>query len=239
MLKSATLALSLTVVANSAATVHHTPSFKVINKDNSAQVFPLNTELPVQLWKKACRKALSYPLRLRKQQQLAEQLNLALPEKINFATSELSNYQEQRIEGGFSCSGDIKETKPELGQATLALMNAWWAMDQGKNSFLKPLLRISMENPLTRNDSIVLIASHTGGEKGQKIFAQQVDSTNLLLNESKAAVAIFWLKQQRHQHAIDVLAHCDSNQCYQLQRKANKQKELQDEKTADDLTSYF
>jgi hypothetical protein len=237
MLSSALLAL--TVVASSATTVHHTPSFKVINQANSAQVYPLNTELPARLLEKACRKALSYPLRVQKQQQLAKQLNLALSEKINYATSHLSDYQEQRIEGGLRCSGKIKETQADLGEATLALMNAWWALEQGATGFLKPLLRISMANSATRNDSIVLIASQTGDKKRQEIFDKHIDNTSLLLNESKAALASFWLENGQYQSAIDVLAQCDSNQCYQLQGKVNMQKELQDEETADDLASYF
>ncbi|MBA6389915.1 hypothetical protein H4J38_03875 [Colwellia sp. BRX10-3] len=231
--------LSVSVVASSAATVHHTPSFKVINQADTAQVFPLNADLPTRLWVKACRKALSYPLRVQKQQQLAEQLNLALSDSINYATSHLSNYHDQKIEGGLSCSGTIKETEPELGKARLALMNAWWALEQGENSFLKPLLRLSMVNSATRNDAIVLIATKTGGEKGKGIFEHQVDGSNLLLNQSKAALANFWIEQGSYQSAIDILANCDSKQCYQLQRKVNTQKELQDEKTADDLSSYF
>ncbi len=231
--------LSITVVASSAETVHHTPFFKVTNQADSAQVFPLNSGLSTRLWSKACRKALSYPLRVKKQQQLAQQLNLALPEKINYATTQVSNYQDQRIDGGLSCSGKVKETKTGLGKATLALINAWWALEQGKTDFLKPLLRLSMENSVTRNDSMVLIATQTGGPKGQAIFEQKIDGTNLLLNASKAAFASFWLEQGNYQFAIDMLAQCDSQQCYQLQRKVNTQKELQDEETADNLASYF
>jgi len=231
--------LSVAVVASPVTTVHHTPFFKVINQAESAEVFPLNAELPTRLWKKACRKALSYPLRVRNQQQLAKQLNLALPENINYATSHLSDYQDQRIEGGLSCSGKVKETDPDLSKATLALMNAWWALEQGETSFLKPLLRLSMVNSATRNDSIVLIATQTGGQKGQEIFEQKVKGASLLLNASKAALASFWLEQGNYQPAIDILADCDSKQCYQLQREVKMQKELQDEKTADDLASYF
>lgn len=231
--------VSMAVAANPAATVHQTPYFKVSNQGNTAQVFPLKAELPRKLWKKACSKALSYPLRVEKQQLLAKELNLVLPKEINYATSHLSDYQEQKIEGGLSCSGKVEETKVELGKATLALMNAWWALEQDKTNLLKPLLRISMSNSATRNDSIVLIATQTGGEKGQKIFSQQVNSSNLLLNESKAAMANFWLEQGQYKPAINVLASCDSQACYQLQSKANIQKELQDEKTADDLSSYF
>lgn len=231
--------LTVTVTATSAVSVHHTPYFKVINQAESAQVFPLNAELPSRLWEKACRKALSYPLRVQKQRELAEQLNLALSEKINYATSHLSDYQDQRIEGGLSCSGKVKETEPDLSKATLALINAWWALEQGETSFLKPLLRLSMANSATRNDSIILIATQTGGQKGQEIFEQQVEGTNLLLNESKAALANYWLEQGSYQPAIDMLAHCDSKQCYELQREVKLKKELQDEETADDLASYF
>ncbi|TWX56861.1 hypothetical protein [Colwellia hornerae] len=231
--------LSVSVVATSAATVHHTPSFKVVNQAESAQVFPLNTELPFRLWKKACHRALSYPLRVEKQQQLAKQLNLTLPDKINYATSHLSNYQEKRIEGGLSCSGLVTETKPDLNKAMLALINAWWALEQGETKFLKPLLQLSMANLATRNDSIILIASQTGGKKGKEIFEQQANDINLLLNASKAALASFWLEQGNYQPAIDMLANCDSKTCYQLQRKVNMQKELKDEQTADDLASYF
>jgi hypothetical protein len=231
--------LSVTVAATSAATVHHTPYFKVINQADSAEVFPLNAELPTRLWKNACRKALSYPLRVQKQQELAEQLNLALSEKINYANIHLSDFQDQRIEGGLSCSGKVKEIQPNLGKATLALMNAWWALEQDETSFLKPLLRLSMANSATRNDSIILIATQTGGQKGQEIFKHQVEGTNLLLNASKAALANFWLEQGNYQPAINMLEHCDSQQCYELQRKVKLKKELQDEETADDLASYF
>ncbi|MCJ8296436.1 MAG: hypothetical protein MJK15_18720 [Colwellia sp.] len=231
--------LSVTIAASSAAIVHHTPAFKVINQADSAQVFPLNTDLPARLWTKACRKALSYPLRVLKQQQLAKQLNLALSDKINYATSHLSDYQDQKIEGGLSCSGKVNETKPELGKATLALMNAWWALEQGETSFLKPLLRLSIAHSATRNDAIVLIASQNGGQKGKEIFEEQVDGTSLLLNASKAALASFWIEQGDHQPAIDILAHCDSKLCYQLQLKVNLHKELEEEETADDLASYF
>lgn len=232
-------ALSVTVAAASAATVHHTPSFKVINQADTAQVFPLNADLPTRLWAKACRKALTYPLRVKNQQQLAQQLNLALPDTINYATSHLSDYQDQKIDGGLRCSGKIEAITPELAQATLALMNAWWALEQGESSFLKPLLRLSMANSATRNDAIVLIATQTGGEKGKEIFEQQVNQGSLLLNQSKAALASFLIEQGHYQSAIDTLASCDSKQCYQLQSKVNHQKELQDEKTADDLSSYF
>lgn len=235
----AAAALSVTVVASSAITVHHTPSFKVINQADTAQVFPLNAELSSRLWAKACRKALTYPLRMKNQQQLAKQLSLALPDAVNYATSHLSDYQDQKIEGGLSCSGKIEEITPELAKATLALMNAWWALEQGESSFLKPLLRLSMAHSATRNDAIVLIATQTGGEKGKEIFEQQVDQSSLLLNQSKAALANFLIEQGSYQSAIDILANCDSKQCYQLQSKVNQQKELQDEKTADDLSSYF
>lgn len=231
--------LSMTVAANAAATVHQTPYFKVVNEGNTAKVFPLKDNVPAKFWPKACRKALSYPLRVQKQQNLAKELNLSLPETINHATSELTDYREEKISGGLSCSGKVLETEAELGKATLALMNAWWALEQNKKSFLKPLLRISMANATTRNDAIVLIAKQTGGEKGQQIFEHQVNSTALLLNKSKAAMASFWLDQREYASAINILAHCDSQQCYQLQHKANIQKELQDEETADDLSSYF
>jgi len=231
--------MSMAVAANAAATVHQTPYFKVVNEGNTAQVFPLKDDVPSKLWAKACRKALSYPLRTQKQQNLAKELNLPLPETINHATSKLTDYQEEKISGGLSCSGTVVETEAELGKATLALMNAWWALEQKEKSFLKPLLRISVANPTTKNDAIVLIAKQAGGEKGQKIFAHQVDSTKLLLNNSKAAMANFWFEQGKYKAAINTLAHCDSQQCYQLQYKANIQKELQDEKTADDLSSYF
>ena len=226
-------------VAAHAATEHHTPYFKVINQGNTAKVFPLKTDLPVKIWKKVCRKALSYPLRLKKQQQLAKELNLTLPEHINYATSKLTNYQEQKIDGGLSCNGTIEEIKIEQGRAVLALMNAWWAVKENKKSFLKPLLSISISNPETKNDALVLIASETAGQKGQYIFKQQVNSNNLLLNESKASMANFWLVQGKYKQASNILAQCDSQLCYQLQYKAKMQKELQDEKTADDLSSYF
>lgn len=231
--------MSMAVVANAAATVHQTPYFKVVNKGNTAQVFPLKDNVSRKLWGKACRKALSYPLRVQKQQLLAKELNLSLPKTISYATSELTDYQEEKVEGGLSCTGNIEETEPEFGKATLALMNAWWSLEQNEKRFLKPLLRISMANSATRNDSIVLIATQTGGEKSEKIFKYQVDSTTLLLNKSKAAMANFWLEQGKYQLAIDILAHCNSQQCYQLHYKVKTQKELQDEKTADDLSSYF
>jgi len=60
-----------------------------------------------------------------------------------------------------------------------------------------------------------------------------------LLNESKAYMAHFWLEQGKHKQANDILAQCDSKPCYQLQYKVKRQKELQDEETADDLSSYF
>jgi hypothetical protein len=85
----------------------------------------------------------------------------------------------------------------------------------------------------------VLIAKQTGGKKGQEIFENQVNSAALLLNNSKAAMANYWLEQGNYKSAIEILARCDSQQCYQLQHKANIQKELQDEETADDLSSYF
>jgi len=239
MLKAAIITMMLITVAAHAATEHHTPYFKVVNEGNTAQVFPLKDNVPSKLWAKACRKALSYPLRVQKQQDLATELNLSLPKTINHATSKLTDYQEEKISGGLSCTGKVVETEAELGKATLALMNAWWALEQNKKSLLKPLLRISMANSTTRNDAIVLIAKQTGGEKGQKIFERQVDSETLLLNSSKAAMANFWLEQGQHKSAINILANCDSQQCYQLQYKANIQKELQDEKTADDLSSYF
>ena len=231
--------MSMAVAANAAATVHQTPYFKVVNEGSTAQVFPLKDNVPSKFWAKACRKALSYPLRVQKQQSLAKELNLPLPNTINHVTSELTDYQEEKISGGLSCTGKIVETEAELGKATLALMNAWWALEHKEKSFLKPLLRISMANSVTRNDSIVLIATQTGGEKGNTIFKAQVDSTRLLLNKSKAATANFWLEQEKYQLAMDILAHCNSQQCYQLQSKANIQKERQDEKTADDLSSYF
>lgn len=237
MLKTALI--SMVVAANAAATVHQTPYFKVVNEGNTAQVFPLNDNVPSKLWLKACRKALSYPLRTQKQQHLAKELSLLLPETINHATSELTDYQEEKISGGLSCTGKVVETEAELGKATLAIMNAWWALEQNENDFLKPLLRISMANVVTRNDAIVLIAKQTGGEKGRKIFELQVNSKALLLNNSKAAMANFWIEQEKYKSAIDLLAHCDSQQCYQLQYKAKVQKDLQDEKTADDLSSYF
>ncbi len=239
MFKVAAISMMLITVAAHAATEHHTPYFKVINEGDTAQVFPLKADLPTKLWTKACRKALSYPLRVQKQQQLAKEVNLPLPETVNYVTSELTDYQEEKIESGLSCHGKITETKKDLGKARLALINAWWALEQSKTSFLKPLLRISMATQATRNDSIVLIAKQAGGKKEQKIFEHQVDSTHLLLNKSKAAMASFWLEQGKHKQASNILAQCDSQQCYQLQYKANKQKELQDEKTADDLSSYF
>jgi hypothetical protein len=231
--------MSMAVVGNAAATVHQTPYFKVVNEGKTAQVFPLKDNVPRKLWGKACRKALSYPLRVQKQQQLAQELNLPLSETINYATSELTDYQEEKISGGLSCTGNIEETEPELGKAILALTNAWWSFEQNEKRFLKPLLRISMANTATRNDSIVLIATQTGGEKSEKIFKSQVDSKTLLLNKSKAAMANFWLEQGGYQSAIDITAHCNSQQCYKLHNKAKTQKELQDEKTADDLSSYF
>lgn len=231
--------MSMTVAANAAATVHQTPYFKVVNEGNTAKVFPLKDNVPSKLWAKACRKALSYPLRIQKQQSLAKELSLALPETINHATSELTEYQEEKISDGLSCTGKVVEIDTELGKATLALMNAWWALEQNEKSFLKPLLRISMANAITRNDAIVLIAKQTGGNKGQKIFENQVNSAALLLNKSKAAIASYWLEKGDYKSAIDILSHCNTQQCYQLQIKAKIQKEFQDEKTADDLSSYF
>lgn len=239
MFKRVAIAMMLITVPAHAETEYHSPYFKVINKGNAAQVFPLKAQLPTKLWTKACRKALSYPLRVQKQQQLAKELNLALPDTINYATTELTDYQEEKIEGSLRCTGKIVEIQAELGKARLALMNAWWAITQNKKSFLKPLLRISMSIPATKNDAIVLIASQTGGQKGEKIFKQQVNNHHLLLNESKATVAKFWLEQGKHQTASSILAQCDSQHCYQLKHTANKQKELQDEKTADNLSSYF
>ena len=231
--------LSITVVASSAPTVHHTPSFRVINRADSAQVFPLNANTPTKLWKKACRKALSYPLKVRNQQLLAKLLNLDLPKEIYFVKSQLTDYKEKINGDSISCSGKIKEVEPELGRSTLALMNAWWALEQGKIEFLKPLLQISMANSVTRNDAIVLIATHEGGSKRQSILEQQVDDTKLLLDDSKIALSNFWVEQGKYQPALDLLKGCEHSLCYQLQRKVSKEKELQDEKTADDLASYF
>jgi hypothetical protein len=231
--------LSITVVAASAPTVHHTPSFRVINRPDSAQVFPLNANIPTKLWKKACRKALSYPLKVRKQQLLAKQLNLDLPKGVYFVNSQLTDYQENKIDNGINCSGKVKEVSPDLGRSTLALMNAWRALEQEKIEFLKPLLQISMANDATRNDAIVLIATHEGGSKRQGILEQQADDTKLLLDDSKIALSDFWIEQGKYQSALDLLKDCDHPQCYQLQRKVSREKELQDEKTADDLASYF
>jgi hypothetical protein len=239
MLKVTIIPMLLITVAAHAATEHQTPYFKVVNDGNTAQVFPLKAGLPAKIWNKACRKALSYPLRVNKQRQLSKELDLPLPDTINYATSELTEYKEQKIEGGLTCNANIEETKTDLGRARLALMNAWWAIEQNKKGFLQPLLRISMSNPLTKDDSMVVIASQTSIQKGHKILTEQVNSNNLLLNESKASMAKFWLEQGNHKQASNILTQCDSQLCYQLQYKANIQKELYDEKTANNLSSYF
>lgn len=237
MLKAALF--SLAVATNNVETVHQTPFFKVVNKNNSAQVFPLDSELSVKLWSKACRKALFYPLGKNNQEQLAKQLNLPLPDTISYVTSKLTHYKEEKIDGGLSCSGNIKETNAERNKAILALTNAWWAFSKNKSKFLKPLLRISMANSATTNDSIALIAIHTKGNKGLKILETQVNSEKLLLNESKIEVANFWFERGKYQRSIKVLYNCKTDQCENLKKKAKLKKELKDNEGDDSLSRYF
>ncbi|MFQ3209970.1 MAG: hypothetical protein ACI8SC_000834 [Colwellia sp.] len=213
--------------------------FEVVLQGEWLRVTPKKNSLPYTTLQAACRNALSEPLRIAKQQALATELKLTLPETIAYAETEISHYIEKKESNTLLCKGDVVEVNIDYSKSVLALMNAWWYVNQNQKSVLKSLLRVAMTQPDVQTDAIVLIATQIGGVKGFAILSNKVGDTPLILPQSQLAASQLWMENNKFKQALSIITTCQKVECNRLRLKIINREELYDEKTVDDLSSYF
>lgn len=229
-----TLLTSATVVAAGSSAF-----FAVVAQGEWLKVTAKKDSLPYTALQAACRNALAEPLRIAKQQALATELNIALPDTIAYAETKISHYIEKKESKSLLCKGDVVEINNDYAKSVLALMNAWWFVDQNQKSALKSLLRIAMAQAEVQPDAIVLIAAQTGGAKGFAILTNKVADTQLILPQSQLAAAQLWLDNNKFKQALNIITSCQKVACNRLRLKIIDKKDRYDEQTVDDLSSYF
>lgn len=213
--------------------------FEIVPQGEWLKVTPKKESLPYAAVQAACRNALSEPLRITKQQALATELKLSLSDTIAYAETKISNYVEKKESKTVLCKGDVVEVNHDYSKSVLALMNAWWYVNQNQKSALKPLLRVAMTQLEVQPDAIVLIATQTGGAKGFAILSNKVGNTQLILPQSQLAASQLWLENNKFKQALSVIATCQKVECNRLRLKIMDKKDRYDEQTVDDLSSYF
>jgi len=232
------LVIALMTSANSVA-ASQSAFFEVVLHGEWLRVTPKKDYLPYATLQAACRNALSEPLRIAKQQALATEMKLALPETIAYAETKISHYIEKKESNTLLCKGDVVEVNIDYSKSVLALMNAWWYVNQNQKSALKPLLRVAMDQPKVQPDAIVFIATQTGGAKGFAILSNKVGDTQLILPQSQLAASQLWLENKKFKQALSIITTCQKVECNHLRLKIIDKKDRYDEQTVDDLSSYF
>lgn len=224
-----------------ATSVAATPSafFDVVSQGEWLKITAKKQSLPYTALQAACRDALTEPIRIAKQQALATELSLALPETITYAETTISHYREKKDGKALLCQGDVTEINSDYAKSILALMNAWWYVNKDEKTALKPLLRIAMREAATQADAIALIATQTGGTKGLAILTNKVGDAALILPQSQLAAAQLWLVNSKFTQALNSITTCQTVECNHLRLKIIDKKEQHDEQTVDDLSSYF
>lgn len=205
---------------------------------DSARVKALKS-VPKPALVKACRHALTLPMRREIKTSLASKLNVDLPETIDFIQADITNFKQDYRDPWLVCSGLVTVTEPELNEAGLAIRLAWFSVKNKDNSILRPLIAIAMKHPMTQADAVALVASQSTTPVGSQYLDKYLVPNDLVLTDAKLAVGNIWYQQTKFQQALDLVQTCDDVRCRRLMSKAQIEIDKLEEENADNLDSYF
>ncbi|KTG30103.1 hypothetical protein AWR38_10580 [Idiomarina sp. WRN-38] len=198
-----------------------------------------DSKLPSQAWQKACRSALTLPLRAEVRERLSERVGLSVPGEVSFLRADIEKFNSWNESGWLHCTGESQVSDWSLNIAGLSVRAAWFLVEQGELEQIKPFLKEALSHSYSSADAVALIAKLAPEEQRLGYLDTNLNDSALIMNAAKYAVSSIWFSDGRWQSVIDLTSSCDSVECRQLKLNAEEQKEREDAEKADDLSSYF
>lgn len=214
------------------------PFFISEASDGGAQVIALKA-LSSGAEQAACRRALTLPKRAEIRAELMTLTSQTIPPPLSFIDASITNYRQTKQKDGLYCVGDISVVDPQYNQAGLALITAWWALDNSDIELLRAMLKVALQHERTQADAVALIASQTDFESGLAYLDKHLDAENLSFSEAKIAVAKIWLEAEKFAAVSELMATCEAPLCQQLLIKAQEAVRQINIEQANDLEDYF
>ncbi|MCL2916290.1 hypothetical protein L2725_21375 [Shewanella corallii] len=184
----------------------------------------------------ACRRALLLPHKKKNHQALQTLTGLTLPEQPGYFQADVSSFQLERQQDWIYCTGQVALAPEAQNLAGLAMAQAWSALSAKRHELLRPLLKFTLDQEATYNDSLILIAISAGGTKGVEQLKQHLLEPEFLLDVSRFKGAEFLQDAGEFELALGLLEPCRRTYCYSQYLELD---EHWQQASADNLKSYF
>ncbi|MGF1834602.1 hypothetical protein [Photobacterium sanguinicancri] len=196
--------------------------------------------------KTLCRRGLALPLRAEYENKLIANNLIEKPfsswpvTNLSYELTDLSFFDVSKKQA--SCSARITDTGKASNLQATALSYAIAYYSTQQNSQLKTLLPYLMKEPQVSMDAaslITLVLSQQDQSKAQAYFDQYVD-----ISKVKTDTITLWLAHWQKDlgdlgTSKQLITHCQSAACQHLSLQIDDAIALEEENSADDLSSYF
>ena len=105
-----------------------------------------DSKLPSQAWQKACRSALTLPLRAEVRERLSERVGLSVPGEVSFLRADIEKFNSWNESGWLHCTGESQVSDWSLNIAGLSVRAAWFLVEQGELEQIKPFLKEALSH---------------------------------------------------------------------------------------------
>lgn len=195
--------------------------------------------LPAQAWKKACRVALTMPLREEVKERLSDRVSASVPDEVSFLQATIENFNSWNDSGWLYCTGDAEVRDWSLNIAGLAVRVAWFLAENQRMQKIKPFLKEALSHAYSSADAVALIAKLAPKKQRLSYLDTNLNERALTMSTAKYEVSSIWFSDGRWQSIIDLTSRCDSVKCRQLKINAEEEMERENAEKASDLSSYF